>query len=89
MAGLATDAGMTLTVPLLLGGSVAVFSVLRLRRRTHVFEAGCLAGLMQLAGVWVMWCIRPPQGQVLWSNLRLPLEESVAGLGSGVPAVPL
>ncbi len=86
LAGLATDGGMSLIVPLLLGGSTAVFAALRLKRRTNVFEAGVLAGLMQLAGVWVMWCIRPPQGQVLWSDLRLPVEESVAALGSGVLA---
>ena len=86
LAGLATDAGMSLMVPLLLGGSTAIFAVLRLKRRTNVFEAGVLAGLMQLAGVWVMWCIHPPQGQALWSDLRLPIEESVAALGSGVLA---
>ena len=51
-----------------------------------LFEAGVLAGLMQLAGVWVMWCIQPPQGQVLWSDLRPPIEESLAALGSGVLA---
>jgi len=86
LAGLGTDAGMTLIVPLLLGGAASVFAVLGLKRRTHVFEAGILAGLMQLAGVWIMWCIHPPQGQVLWSDLRLPVEESLAALGSGVLA---
>jgi putative nucleotidyltransferase with HDIG domain len=86
LAGLTTESGMSLTVPLLLSASAAVFSVLRLKRRTHLFEAGVLAGVMQLAGVWVMWCIRPPQGQVLWSDLRLPLEESLAAVGSGVLA---
>ena len=75
LAGLATDAGLGLIVPLLLGGSVAIFAMLRLKRPTHVFEAGVLAGLMQLAGVWVMWCIHPPQGQVLWGDLRPPVEE--------------
>ena len=86
LAGLVTDAGMTLIMPLLLGGSAAVFAVLGLKRRTHVFEAGVTAGLMQLAGVWVMWCIHPPQGQALWNDPRLPVGESVAALGSGVLA---
>ncbi len=86
LAGLATDAGLSLIVPLLLGGTVAIFAMLRLKRPTHVFAAGVLAGLMQLAGVWVMWCIHPPQGQVLWSDLRPPIDGSLAALGSGVLA---
>jgi putative nucleotidyltransferase with HDIG domain len=77
---------MSLIVPLMLGGSVALFAVLRLKRRTRLFEEGVLAGLMQLAGVWVMWCIHPPQGQALWSDPRLPIKESLAALGSGVLA---
>ncbi len=86
LAGLATDAGLNLMVPLLLGGTVAIFAVLRLKRPTQLFEAGVLAGLMQLAGVCVMWCIQPQQGQVLWNDLRAPIEESLAALGSGVLA---
>ena len=83
IAGIATNTGLTLAVPLLAGGFAAVLSLLRLRRRTDLIEAGAVAGVVQFVVVWAVHLarLRAEGPATSW-----PVHESLVALGSGMLA---
>jgi len=82
-AGLVTDTGLALTIPLLAGGFAAIFGLVRLRRQTDLLEAGVIAGIAHGVIVWAVQLteFRAGAGAIAW-----PVRESLAGLGGGVVA---
>jgi len=83
VAGVATDSGLALAVPLFAGGFAATLSLYQLRRRTDLIEAGVIAGAAHLIMVWVLYLagLHPGGPTAAW-----PLRESLAGVGGGVLA---
>lgn len=85
MAGIVTDGGMALTVPLFVGGLVAVFRLVHLRRRTDLLKAGVIAGIVQALVVWTLY-LAGLRGEGPPAPGPWPIHESLAGLGSGLLA---
>lgn len=86
LVGIVTNGGLALVMPLMLAGAVTIFRLIRLRRRTHVFETGLAAGMVQCAAVWAMWAaglIHAAPGGPLPAQ---PVMESIAALCSGALA---
>ena len=82
-AGVVGDGGLSLTLPLLIGGGVSILGLTRVRRRTDPLEAGVLAGLACGVAVWALYLARIPGAD---SARVWPFSESLAGLGGGVLA---
>ena len=82
VAGLVSDAGMSLAIPLMVGGFTAVLGLLKIKRQTDLVEAGVVAGAMQCVAVWAV-CLTELRagGTASW-----PVHESIAGLGGGIVA---
>jgi hypothetical protein len=86
LVALVSSSGMPLALSLFLGATVAALMLLRVRRRTHVMEAGFLAGIVQFGVIWAMWTVQTANAPLLTLSPRLPLKESFAALGGGVLA---
>ena len=86
LAAIAANGGLSLALPLLTGGAVAILELRRVRRRTRVLEAGVLGGVMQCAVLWAMWAVRLAQAPSSGLPAALPLEESLASVGGGILA---
>ena len=83
LAGIVSDGGIALSVSLFVGGLAAVLGIIRLRRRTDLFKAGVVAGLVQGLVLWAIYLagLRGEGPAGTW-----PIYESLAGLGSSVLA---
>jgi hypothetical protein len=86
LTALGISGGMPLALSLFLGAAVAALMLLRVRRRTHVMEAGMVAGVVQFGVIWAMWTVQTANTPLLTLSPRLPLPESFAALGGGVLA---
>jgi len=81
VAGVATNTGLMLVLPLLCGASAAILGLRRLRRRTDMIEAGLLAGVLHFVVVWAVYLAAFPEDA---TAVSWPIAESLAGLGGGV-----
>ena len=83
LAGIVTDSGMALAVPLLAAATLAILELIHLRNRTDPVVAGLVAGMAYAATVWVLYLARIPLGHGV-ENWLVPASDSAAGFGGGV-----
>jgi putative nucleotidyltransferase with HDIG domain len=75
--------GAAAALPLALSAALAALLCARLRRRTHAFEAGILAGAVQFVAVAALWAW---QFGTEGASPRWPMEDALAALGGGALA---
>lgn len=83
LAAMMCAQGVSAVLPLALAGVLATLLCGRLRRRTHAFEAGVIAGAVQLAAVAAVWAW---QFGVEGASTRWPVQDTFAALSGGVLA---
>ena len=83
LAGICTEMGLALALPLLAGATVAALRLQRLRSRTDLIEAGMLAAVVQLATMWLVY-LAGLEGTAHYG--AMPYRASLAAAGSGVLA---
>ena len=84
IAGSATEGGLGLSVPLLVGGIVGILGLIHVRRRTDPFEAGVLAGVACAVSVWAFHLNLLPSDVA--TPLAWPWFDSLAAMGGGLGA---
>lgn len=84
VGALVTNGGMSLAISLFLGATVASLMLLRVRRRTHVMEAGVVAGIVQFGAIWAMWTVQTANAPLLTVSPAFPSKESLTALGGGI-----
>ncbi len=84
LTSLMSAQGAAAALPLALSGAAAALLSGHLRRRTHAFETGIVAGVIQASAVAAVWTWQYGMGE--FATARFPVEDAVGALGSGALA---
>jgi cyclic-di-AMP phosphodiesterase PgpH len=81
LAGIVSETGVVLTLPILAGGGVAILGLRNLRRRHDPIAVGLWAGLASVLCLWAVHLAKLPGTE---GGYRWPLFDSIAAFASAI-----